>query len=908
MLLSRIYTEIKAMRALKYLLAFIFRCICYKSIALDLQHLNTVAQDEASFMYLSSHDGIYRYDGEHSLNLSSFTELPRGMVKDVQISDNSKLLVALYQNGDLWTLDLESLIVEKIANINAYKLAVLKDKVYAMEENQLTEFDLVSSTSKPIFANKRKLLDIDAGFGNLYVITHDGLFMVSDIGPSLLDNESINKGEVEATPHGVVYTKNSQLFYYSLSQGVTITNSDIANPENLTFQLPYFLYYTEGGQVNEIKLSTLEVSRKNIANNTHSYINLYSDKNDVLWGLTMNKLLRVDGQNKILDVNLDSQYNSIEYVNGDIWLGTSKGVYKYTHLGLEKLSWLNELLPKQRYDITAIKVFSGYVVIGTSAGAYQINISSKTVRQLTSSYIINVALVDDQVVLATNEEGVIRYDSNYQVLGSSSLNSVLPSLEVLNIDKFNGTTYVSTSKGLMAFDETQNGKLVFNENVLVTDVEKLNDAIYLATYGKGLFKRVEGVWKSIPSPKFIIELNVLQNKMYLQTNNGIHSLDTDLGFTVAVQGTLDHSFSTNSIRHIGNKIFAVSDRGLLTIFNDDGVEPTPATIVFTQSNAGTSPSSYIGSLEGNWLNIAVSAFDYYSERKGDYQYRLDNGKWITLNSPMLQLNGLKETHHKVDFRYVKGNKVSTVTSYEFRVPIAWYATNAALFTAIGLLILFVGLGVSILYFWVQSFHKVYRKNQTQFQQSRVTQAVVNLNAAKSLCGGNDTMLSEGLVKIQDTLDSLEPIAHSGASLGDNTLAAGLNLLQIQASMQAAMDIKFKFALGDTRLESQLERDIYSILYHSIKNAIEHSDATAVRANLLLQREGIEVSIEDNGTGIPFKARLHFGAGFYTMRQIAKAYKTKLKIKTGRNGTCILMNFPLIEAKSKKPVNQQVASF
>ncbi|WP_462155987.1 hypothetical protein [Pseudoalteromonas piscicida] len=93
------------MRALKYLLAFIFQCICYKSVALDLQHLNTVAQDEASFMYLSSHDGVYRYDGEHSLNLSSFTELPRGMVKDVQISDNSKLLVALYQNGDLWTLD-----------------------------------------------------------------------------------------------------------------------------------------------------------------------------------------------------------------------------------------------------------------------------------------------------------------------------------------------------------------------------------------------------------------------------------------------------------------------------------------------------------------------------------------------------------------------------------------------------------------------------------------------------------------------------------------------------------------------------------------------------------------------------------------------------------------------------------
>ncbi|KID56862.1 hypothetical protein JF50_13270 [Pseudoalteromonas luteoviolacea] len=887
------------MRGLFFLFALVLSANC---LSMQMKHLNTVAQDERQLMYFSSHDGVYRYDGEHFTSMSRFTQLPNGMVIDVQFMPELNYLIALYQNGELWKVNLNGYQATKVSDIGAYKLAVNNNSIFAMMDTQIVKVNVNNGLAHTIFNKDIKLFDIDSGYGHVYFLSEDGLYVYSELGVRKLENGRVHKGNLEATPHGVAYSINSTLYYYSNGQQSSIKNEDISSAENLTFIPPDQLYYTSAGNVSELNINTLKIKRKNIASQPMSYRNLFVDKSNTLWGVGINSFVRVDGQNKIADLHLDSQYNAIEYVNGEIWIGTSKGIYKYVNNEFIKVGWLIEKMPKMNYSINSFELFSGHLIVSTSLGAFKVNVAAKTVTRLIDSHVINASVIENSLYLATNSEGVKLFSSHFTQLDSSQYNNSLPSLEVLNVDRHSGKTYISTASGLIVADRSGNSILDFEQSVMVTDVAELNNELFLSTYGKGLFKKIDNTWQSVPSPSYIVELNVTREELFIKTTNGLHKVSNAHNYTIAIQGTLQDSFSTSSIKLVGDKLIAVSDKGLIEIPKSIDDKPIQPKIVFIESELGLLPEPEFLSLGDGKLKVAISSFDFVSEKKGTYQYSHNGSDWIQLDSAILTLSELKEKTHTLRFRYIQGNEISDVTEYMFEVIAPFYKSNAAL--AIYLLLTFI-LSISafyLVYKWVQSFHSVYRRNQKHFQQSNVTEAYVNMVDAKSLCSsGNDTMLTEGLVKMAYIIEKLEPIAHDIASLGKQPLSAGINILQIHASMQLAMNVKIKSTVGDERFDNQLEHDIYLVLYHSVRNAIKHSRAKNVNASLILQHKTIEVCVEDDGRGITLLDKLNFGSGFYNMKQIAKVYKTKFSIKASKKGSTIRMVFPIIERN--RPVGE-----
>ncbi|MBQ4814267.1 hypothetical protein J8M20_23065 [Pseudoalteromonas luteoviolacea] len=887
------------MRALKYLFALVLSANCS---SMQLKHLNTVVQDESQFMYFSSHDGVYRYDGEHFIGLNRFTELPKGMVKDIQILDKSDSLIVLYQNGELWKVNLSEHDANKIAEIDAYKLSIHSGNLFALLDKQVVHIDISNGAIQTVFNKDIKLFDMDAGYGHMFFLSEDGLYVYSELGVRKVADSGVYSGDIEATPIGVAYTINSKLFHYTHAHRSSIESLEVTSADNLTFMPPHHLYFTSGGNVSELNINTLQVTRKNIASKSMSYRNLFVDNNDTLWGVGINSFMRVDGQNKISDIQLDSQYNSIEYVNGELWIGTSKGIYKFLNNQLVKVDWLNERMPRQEYSINSFELFSGHLIISTSLGAFKANVNTKSFSKLVDDYVINASIIQNNLYLSTNTAGIKVFSNQFTQLDASQFNDSLPSLEVLNVDRYLGKTYISTAGGLVVTDASGNSILDFEHSVMVTDIAVLSDKLFLSTYGKGLFKKHENEWVAIPSPSHIVELSTDRNEIFIKTTNGLHKVDSSHAYTTAIQGTLQNSFSTSSIKSIGSKLLAVSDKAIIEIPRAEEKKPTHPMIVAIESEVGLIPEPSELILEQGEIRIALSALDLYSEVKGVYQYSHNNSDWITLDSAMLTLSGLKETKHDLRFRYSKGNEVSDVTEFQFRVTAHPLKSNLAI--AIYLLIIIAAAlaGFFFVYKWVQSFHTVYRKNHKHFQQTSITETYVNMVDAKALCGsGNDTMLTEGLVKLGDILDKLEPIAHDIASLGNQPLSAGINILQIHASMQLAMNVKIKSTVGEERFDNQLEHDIYSVLYQTVRNAIKHSRAKNVSASLLLLHNSIEVCVEDDGKGISFMDRLNFGSGFYHMKQIAKVYKTKLSIKTSKKGSTISMVFPIIERA--RPVNE-----
>ena len=87
-------------------------------------------------------------------------------------------------------------------------------------------------------------------------------------------------------------------------------------------------------------------------------------------------------------------------------------------------------------------------------------------------------------------------------------------------------------------------------------------------------------------------------------------------------------------------------------------------------------------------------------------------------------------------------------------------------------------------------------------------------------------------------------------------------------------------------------DIYSVIYHGVKNSIEHSSGKQCFVYLYRCKNNIIISVEDDGVGCGFYNKIHFGVGFYTMKQIAKAYDTKLKVSS-KSGTNLEITLPIV---------------
>ncbi len=866
--------------------------------ALEVEHLSSVAQDSRDYVYFPSHEGLLRYDGEHLLNLSHFSALPSGLARDIEISDTDVAYV-LYNSGAVWSIDLRSLEARSFAETSATNIAITHESLFTQEANRVLEYKLSTGKYAIRLSGKTEVIDLESGYGHVFALASDGLYQFQKGMSTNVVAQTVKVGDIDVTPHGVVYFANDHLGYYSNLQGTTLTNDSIKRAENLTYVAPYFVYYTDGDSVNEVSLTTLEQTREQVNSTRKTYLSMFADSKQQLWGLNINEFGIVEGNSRVSNFTVGSPYNILERVNGSWWVGTTKGVYKDG----QPVEWLNEQIGKD-FEVTAFSTFAGYLIVSTNDGAYSVDVTKRAVKPIFNGYVINSTVINEQLYLATDESGIVRFNSKLEYDDFHIINSMLISNEILNVTEINSHLYISTAAGLVRASEPNSVFHEYQGQSKVTDVAMFNSNIYMATYGDGLYRKDGDDWIKVPSPKYIKEIVESQNKIYLLTNNGIHFLDADKSATQLIRETQDHAFMIGSMRIVGERIYAVSDSAFLEISNSSEFELDAPIVSYVKSANGVSLGNTSLTLDQDgWLDIAVSNLQYAYNDRVKYEYRFNGGDWLSLHSPMLQLNELAPDRYVVEFRQRLGEAWSESVTYQFEITSAWYNSPTAITAYIAFVVAVLLVAGLYVHFWIQSFHRVYRQNREKLQRSNLTHAAMLAEQARVLCSGDDTMLTEGLVKLDKVLELLEPIAHNGPYLGDQKLKSGLDLLQVQSNLQAKIKVHFDVTLGRLKMDKELEKDVYSVVYHALHNAVLHSEGTFVKVNIHKLKSQLEVCIEDDGVGIPLRSRLHFGEGLYTMRDIAKAFHTKLRIKTGKKGTSISMMFPLIEPE--RPTKDEI---
>lgn len=896
------------MKKLLFLLLYVLGS--FNCFAFNMQHLNAAAQDNNKNIYFSSHDGVYRFDGNHYLNLSTLSQLPRRWTSDVFFQSPGYLYIA-YKDKEVWKFNLNTLEAKKLSDFTAKKLAANDSYLFMLGREQLSLLNLETFEVSSPLSKKLKMFDVSASTNHGYVMANDGVYVINDTSARLIDNSNVTKGELVATPYGVIYFLNDHMVSYSYLNDVKVINNKITSARHLRFAPPYFLYYVDRGSINQAEITQLSLLQEGINARPQAYKDLFVDDEQNLWTLDVSSFEVVSSKVRLDRLSVASIYNVIATVDGKTWIGTDEGLYTYVDGQYAELNNLNQQISKFGFSVTALIQENDTVLVATNLGAYAINLNTQVVSQFFKGYVINLAIINKQIYLSTNDEGVQIFNLGLTPIDAGYINKFLPHEIVWATKNVDGRLYVANEKGLVSFNDRGDASIELEKYAPVADVQLLGNTLYAATYGNGLFRKVDGKWESVVSPLYINELHSLSQELYLSTNHGIHKFSMDDAYTNLLEGTGDHSFTPNGILTISDKIIAVSNQGVIRVERKRQETVPNSSISYIKTNTKTylNPETLKVNNSG-WLDIALTNYSYTLNDHISYQYRLNMSEWHDIPTPLIQLNKLNPDTYTLEYRSkINGGVWSKPQPFNFVVSGPWYSSNSAMWFYAFIL---TGLAVCIagfVFFWLQSFHRVFKSHQKQLQREGLSVAAVNLANGIDLCGGDETMVCEGLVKLKKAHDILNPIANSHASLGHNDLASAIDMLHIKCLARDGIEIEFNVTIGKEALTKQLQCDIYAVLYHAVENVFKHASATKVTVHLNKLGNKLMLQVIDNGKGLSmFTRSVNFGLGYYVMDSIAKEYKQPIKRTSGRKGTKIVAQFPVIlQPKSIQAINEKAPS-
>ena len=868
----------------------------------SLTHVNAVVQDEKRNAYFATHKGVFRFDGSNYLKLAGVTGVPAGWANAIEYNPATNTLYIAFNADGIWQLDLNTNSASQVADTWAKDLAISNDTLLIHGYDGLLGMELKNHETYPLLQRHGQLLGVAGNHTNGYAMLTTGVYMVQGRSTRLIDDTSIQSGAIAATPQGVAYFRGDTLVSYSGLSDSFIYNDTGKAGQHLTFAAPHTLHFTQNGFVKSATLANLEVAKQNMNHRPASYRGLFVDADSRLWALDIAGFEIFNPAFSITPILPPSPINVLQKAYGQYWLGTKNGLYVKRGDGFKLLDWLKPLMPP-RVTITNVLPFVDQLVVNTSKGSFAVDVDTQSVKRIFDHYVINAAVVDNSLYLATDKYGIVIFDDGFSVLPSAELNKTLPDTEVLAIKQLSGGVYVATAKGL--FEAKTNETHL--PGIKVSDVAEIEGRIFAASYGAGLFEMVDSAWRPVPSPLFITELNVGDNQLFLSTVNGLHWLNNQ-HYTQMLDGTNGQYLIPGSVQYDANRILAVSQNGLLKV-SLNALLQQPGTNVInyarTQDSVQFNPTqARVEINNADWVEIALTDYEFNQYNSLQYQYRFGGEQWHTLAAPIIQLNNLRQGQFTIEYRTsAKGNEWTAPNQITLVVNGPWYTGAIAYSVYLTLASLVLVFLVVYVVRRTQSFHLVFKALNRNVKHD-VSEALQLVTEATTLCSGNDTEITEGLVKLNRACSQLIPVAHSHANLGVKSLHDGLGFLQANCfTNYDKQECRFDITLGHDKLTRELECDIYSVVYHGVTNALQHSQCTTLAVHVNKVGDFINVEIKDNGTAIGLVERkVNFGLGHYVITQTAKGYGTKAKWKSGgRKGfkiNSVVVTFPVLQGKPR----------
>ena len=496
------------MRLIKIIIVLTLALTALNTLA-KKYNLTSFTQDNTGYIYGTSHVGLIRFDGHQYREMSTFTDLPSDWSESAVYQKSTNTLYIAFLKHGIWSLNLNNNQSSQISDLEAQKITLSDTHIMAQVDAKLFMIDLLNYEQRQPF-NQGGVLDIATHKSNHYAITATGLYQVNSQQARLIKSHSASKAKLAAFPQHLVYSTDDKLHSISKRSNKQTTKKHSGYITSITAYNVDSVAVASLGNINLYGILDLQLMRANI--NTKSQINesLFIDNDQNLWASDKVNFEIIDQQNSVISLPIVSRYNVLESINDDIWLGTEQGLYKSSTNGIEPLTHINNQLAESTRSITDIIHFNKSIYFSTTAGIFKLE--DAKIEQLYDGYVLALHNIDNELIASTTK-GVVGFNSELHSINFDSLNTSLPSKEVLYVTKINDVLYAATAKGLV--EKTSTTTIIHQISTHnITSVFLHQGAIYATTWGGGLYKKTGKTWHSIASPLNISSAGEVSKSIY----------------------------------------------------------------------------------------------------------------------------------------------------------------------------------------------------------------------------------------------------------------------------------------------------------------------------------------------------------------------------------------------------------
>lgn len=157
------------------------------------------------------------------------------------------------------------------------------------------------------------------------------------------------------------------------------------------------------------------------------------------------------------------------------------------------------------------------------------------------------------------------------------------------------------------------------------------------------------------------------------------------------------------------------------------------------------------------------------------------------------------------------------------------------------------------------------------------------------------LLEQAVDQLDHEIAGLRGIIHDlrPAALDDLGLASAMRALADRTAERTGTTVQTQIALGDERLDPELETVAYRITQEALTNTIKHAGATLVIVELRREDGELRVRVRDNGTGFEPEAPTRgTGLGLTGMQERAALVGGTVAIASTARGTTVTALLPL----------------
>ena len=695
-----------------------YRYVIDKTKGLPSNNVYDVFQDSKGFIWLTTNDGICRYDG---LKFTSYLSDKQTSRSGSSISEDkygriwySNFDGYLYYvaNGKLQTLPEQS-------PKGYFSFGIIDDLLYVPTTNGLSIYDLKTLKLLNQAENAKETL--------IYSYVANGKYYM--LGNYLYEFHGIDKVKKITLPNNFLETLNGAVIMQKMDKSVLFFSKN--SPYYYVFDKNSFkklkqstsLGYTQNvSRVNgQIWLctSTGAYLATNIYQNNSNYKQYFPDANissvfkdnrDNYWFATLNSGVMLVPEFK--NVMMEMPSRPIRLVNDKDGIVVSTEVESIYKVNVESLKHTEIYKGRGNHSINQLLV---------DTGTNELMFTSNTFNFLNENYkltgVAYVAVKDVKKVdhkyytfAASGYSGIFtknpnlksEWDSVYYARRTKSPNFNEASL-INNLNgkstiynPLNKTIYYATNVGLYAYSKQHVKEIKYNnDHLFLRDLATANGIIYaLATNGKIYTLSVNNKVAPIKfddKQGIVSKIKIVNNTLYIFAASSVYEYDISNNRTKNVI-SLGADYEVSDVVFYGNKIVFSTAKGLL--FPAENAKKIKFFTTIEIDNITVNGSVLAAkdlknlSYDDNNININYALLAYSPSEKSPVYYRINNQKWNVLDeySRSLNLNALSPGDYIVSFKTHSDNKLEN-KQVIFTIAKPFWLTHLFIMVIISLVLL-----------------------------------------------------------------------------------------------------------------------------------------------------------------------------------------------------------------------------